>query len=223
MKSARRIGSEGSATRKAILKAAVDVLEEKGAEGLTASSIGERAGLKAHMVHYYFRSINDLIVELVRTLGDLGLRNTARAMASDEPLRALWEVEIGSKWGIAVVELAATATRRDLARSEMMRYVEQMRALQAEAIARHFELRGFESPLPPMVLVTAIIAIARQIVRERTYGVSIGHQATVAAVETFLAQLPNRSDPGKAEAPLPAEPESKADRKPRKSGKRAVS
>lgn len=194
MASTRRIGSETSATRDAILKAAFEVLREKGAGGLSASNIGKQAGIKAHMIHYYFRSMDELIVELVRIQGKLGMRNTARAVASDEPLRALWELESGSNWGIAIMELAAIAARRDLARAEMMHYVEDMRRLQAEGIARHFALRGYEPAISPAALTFAITAIARQIVRDKAYNVSVGHQEMIDAVDAFLASLPQRSD-----------------------------
>src|ERR1044072_6788245 len=96
--STRRIGSQTSATRDAILKAAVQVLQEVGAAGLTANSVAKKAGVKAHMVHYYFRSIDDLVLALVRQHGALGPKNTARAIASDEPLRALWEIETAYQW-----------------------------------------------------------------------------------------------------------------------------
>lgn len=192
MASTRRIGSETSATRDAILKAAFEVLREKGAEGLSASSIGKQAGLKAHMIHYYFRSMDELIVELVRIQGKIGMRNTARAVASEDPLRALWELESGSNWGIAIMELAATAARRDLARSEMMRYIEEMRALQAEGVARYFALCGIEPPTAPVALTYALTAVARQIVRDKTYNVSAGHEEVIAAVEAFLTSLSQR-------------------------------
>src|SRR6476620_11709052 len=91
MASTRRIGSESSATRAAILKAALEVLQDQGRGHFTASAIARRAGLKPHMVHYYFRTIDDLVLALVKTLGATGLKNSARAIASDNPLKALWD------------------------------------------------------------------------------------------------------------------------------------
>jgi TetR/AcrR family transcriptional regulator len=193
MASKRRIGSENSATRDSIMKAAIKVLQEHGAQALTASEIADKAGVKAHLVHYYFRSIDDLVLELVRTHGTLGLKNTARAIASDEPLRALWDIEMGFKWGIVATELANLAVHRPAVRAEMMRYIEDMRSLQAEAIARHFQLRGFESPFPPLAITMMIAAIARQIWREKAFNVSLGHEEMIAVVEGMLAQLPNGS------------------------------
>lgn len=189
MASTRRIGSQTSATRDAILKAAIHVLREDGAAGLTASAVARKAGVKAHLVHYYFRSINDLVLALVRQHGTLGLKNTARAIASDEPLRALWEIEITYKWSVVAMELSAFAIRHDAVRAEMMRYIEDLRSLQAEGIARHFQLRGIESPIPPMTLTIMIAGIARQLVREKEYNVSLGHKEMIEVVEEFLERL----------------------------------
>jgi AcrR family transcriptional regulator len=189
MASTRRIGSQTSATREAIIKAAALVLLEDGAAGLTAASVAKKAGLKAHMVHYYFRSIDDLVLALVSQHATLGLKNTARAIASDEPLRALWEIEIAFKWGIVAMEFSNFAARHEKVRTEMTRAIEDLRRLQAEGIARHFEKRGIEPPLPPMALTIMVSSIARQIVREKEFNVSLGHEEMIEVVEKFLDSL----------------------------------
>jgi len=188
-KSTRRIGAQNSAGRDAILKAAIAVLQEEGAAGLTASNVAKRADVKAHMVHYYFRSIEDLVLALIRQHGSLGLKNTARAIASDEPLRALWEVETSFKWMSVAMELSNIAIRREDMRTEMMRYIEDMRNLQAEGIQRHFQLRGIECAVPPVALTIMVAGIARQMVREKEFKVSLGHDEMAAVVETFLENL----------------------------------
>jgi AcrR family transcriptional regulator len=190
MASTRRIGSENSETRTAILKAALDVLQDKGGGHFTASAIAKRAGLKAHMVHYYFRSIDDLVLALVKMLGATGLKNSARAIATDNPLKAIWDIELGSKLNVAVMELGTLAVHRADIRAEMGRYVEELRIIQGEAVARFLELRGIAAPVPPMALTMVISAIARQLVRERDFGVSLGHAELEEAVEALLTNFP---------------------------------
>lgn len=189
MVSARRLGSEQSATRDMIIKAAVGVLQDEGATKLTAARVAEKAGVKAHMVHYYFRTMEDLVTALVRTHGQAGLKNTARAIASDEPLRALWELETAYKWGAAAMEFSALASHSPTAQDELKRYIEEIRSVQAEALARHFELRGVECPFPPLAITVIIASIARQLVRERAVGVTLGHTETTAVVDEFLASI----------------------------------
>jgi len=213
MVSTRRIGSETSATREAIMQAAVLVLQEHGARALTASKIAEKAGVKPHMVHYYFRSVDDLVLELVRSHGTLGLKNTARAIASDEPIRALWDLEMSFKWGVVAMELGNLAVHNDSVRAEMMRYIEDMRRLQAEAIDRHFQLRGFDSPFPSVAITQIITAIARQISREKAFDVTLGHDQMIAVVEDLLDLLPGSKKGELSEAPRPLEASSDQRRK----------
>lgn len=189
MASTRRIGSQTSATREAIVKAAGTVLLEDGAAGLTANNVAKKADVKAHMVHYYFRSMEDLVLALIRQHGALGLKNTARAIASDEPLRALWEIEHSFKWSVVAMEFSTFASRHNTVREELARYIEDLRNLQAEGIAKHYELRGQPLPIPPMALSLMIAGIARQMVREKEFHVSLGHEEMIAVVDTFLASL----------------------------------
>lgn len=188
MSSQRRIGSERSKSRSAILMGAIEVLQHEGAAGLTANQIAKAAGVKPHLVHYYFRSIDDLIAELVSTLGAKGMANMEQALESDEPLRALWDIEISTNWGVAAMELATLALHRDEARAGMMHFIEEVRRIQAKAIERHFELQGRKCPVAPLALAIMIVSAARQIVREKSYGVTLGHAEILAGIEGLLEQ-----------------------------------
>lgn len=198
MTSKRRIGSETSATRAAILKAALKVLQEHGSSHFTATQIAKEAGVKPHMVHYYFRSLDDLVLELVKMLAAAGLKNTARAIASGDPLKALWDLETGSTSSIAIMELGAIAVHRVDVRQEMARSMEAMRIVQTEAIANYLQMRGIETPFPPATLTLMIAGTARQIVRERAFGVSLGHDEVAAVVEDLLRLLAESGRAGAA-------------------------
>lgn len=189
MTSKRRIGSETSATRAAILKAALGVLQERGSSHFTAAEIARCAGVKPHMVHYYFRTMDDLVLALVKMLATIGLKNTAKSIAAGDPLKALWDVEIGSASSIAIMELGAIAVHRDDVRQEMARSIEAIRVVQTEAIAEYLRSRRLNCPFPPTTLTLMIAGIARQMVRERAFGVSLGHEEMTAVVEDLLARL----------------------------------
>lgn len=191
MTSRRRIGSENSATRTAILEAAFGVLQALGSRHFTAAEIAKHAGVKPHMIHYYFRTIDDLILGLVKMLATMGLKNTARAISSGDPLKALWDVEVGSPSSIAIMELAAIAVHREDVRQEMARSIEAMRTIQTEAIAEYLKMRGIQCPFPPATLTLIIAGTARQLVRERAFGVSLGHEELTVVVEKLLGNLPN--------------------------------
>ena len=210
MASGRRLGSESSATRELIINAAVEVVQAEGTSRLTAARIAEKAGLKAHLVHYYFRNMDDLVIAVVRSYGRLGLKNAARAIVSDEPLRELWEVEMGFERSVAAMEFSTIAYHREAVQEELKRQIEEIRTLQAEAITRHLQLRGLKSPVPPLALTLILSSIARQLVREKGFGVALGHAETVQVVEEFLAGVlksgPGPGDGGMSEPPTSERP-----------------
>ena len=66
MASERRIGSEESATRERLLDAAEELLRTQGHSAVTVRRVAEQARLKRQLVHYYFRSMEELFVEVLR-------------------------------------------------------------------------------------------------------------------------------------------------------------
>src|SRR3954447_11200506 len=92
MVSPRRLGTEDSKTRGQLLDAAEQLLLEQGYAAVTSRRIAAKAGLKPQLVHYYFRTMDDLFLEVYRRRADEGLARFARTAASDAPLRALWDV-----------------------------------------------------------------------------------------------------------------------------------
>jgi hypothetical protein len=87
------------------------------------------------------------------------------------------------------MEFSALASHSPTAQDELKRYIEEIRSVQAEALARHFELRGVECPFPPLAITVIIASIARQLVRERAVGVTLGHEEATAVVDEFLASI----------------------------------
>jgi len=193
MASRRRLGQKSSTTRAAILDAAAKVLLTEGATALTSRRISQRAGIKSQLVHYYFRTMEDLIVTLLQREGDEVLRGLARVTASGEPLQRLWEHALESRSSALVGGLLALARQHERVRAEALRYAEHGRAMQAEAIALHLQRLGLEPPIPPIAMAFLMSAAARQIVEERVRGTSLGHSETASAVENWLRHITSKT------------------------------
>ena len=88
MASTRRIGSEDSKTRSALLDAAQELMLEEGYAAVTSRRVAARADLKPQLVHYYFRTMDDLFLALFRRGAERNLDRQERALASPQPLRA---------------------------------------------------------------------------------------------------------------------------------------
>ncbi len=90
MASNRRIGAEDSETRAALLDATEQLMLEDGYAAVSSRRIAGRAGLKPQLVHYYFRTMDDLFLAAFRRRAEAGLERQVQAIASEQPLRALW-------------------------------------------------------------------------------------------------------------------------------------
>lgn len=191
MASRRRLGLENSATRDSILEAAAKVLVEEGVAALTSRRVSQRAGVKSQLVHYYFRTMGDLMVAVIRRAGDEALKSAVRAAASLEPLREIWELESKARASAVYIELAALGKHNEQIREEIVRYAEQGRAFQAEAIDQHFKVQGINVPIHPLAAAFFMSAAARLLVRERASGMSLGHREAEAVVEKWLLELSN--------------------------------
>jgi AcrR family transcriptional regulator len=189
MASPRRLGSEKSEVREAIVEAAARVLQEKGFVGLTAKTIAEKAGLKPQLIHYYFQTMDDLIVALVRRGGNYGLGVIARALTSEDPLRGLWEQESDVRGANLAAELMAVGTHRPMIRAEVVRYAEQGRSIQAEAIARRLEVLGIKPAVPPVTIAFVMAAVGRLLAREKAAGMTLGHRETEDVIDHWLRGL----------------------------------
>ena len=189
MTSPRRIGSEDSATRTALLDAAQALMLEEGYAAVTSRKVAARAGLKPQLVHYYFRTMDDLFLALVRRGGEQNLARQARALESSQPLRALWEFSSDPTGTALTMELAALANHRKVIRAELAAYGEQFRRLQGEALAGVLERYEVDAgEFPPEAMLVVMTAIARILGLEDALGMTAGHAETRALVERFLAR-----------------------------------
>lgn len=188
MSQTRRMGVEGSQQRGRFIDAAEALLREEGAIALTARQVAGRAGLKTQLLYYYFRTMDDVILALLRRVHENRLARFHEIMASPNPLRGLWELNTDSSGAVMAGELASMASHREAIRAEIVRFAQEFRALQNEAVARLLANRP-EYRDSSAGLVMIAVALARAIVTEASLGLTEGHQEAVAIVERMLDRL----------------------------------
>jgi AcrR family transcriptional regulator len=210
----RRIGAEDSATRAALLDAAIALMLEEGYAAVTSRKVAAKAGLKPQLVHYYFRTMDDLFLALVRQGAEQNLARQERALASPQPLRALWELNadvIGTK---LTVELSALANHRKAISTELGALADEFRRRQTEALAGALERYGIGGDdIPPTVVMVLMTALSRTLVMEEAIGFTSGHAETRAFVEEWLTRLEGAPIEGE-----PAEGATGRSRRTRRSG-----
>jgi AcrR family transcriptional regulator len=185
----QKVGLENSATRTALLDAAEALMQEEGYAAVTSRRIGARAGVKPQLVHYYFRTMEDLFVALFQRGAERGLAAASQALESDQPLRVLWEQSRDPTHVGLNLEFMALANHRKALRAVMGEFGDRLRKVQQDALARHFQLRGIVAQLPPGVVTLLMASIGQVLVLEATIGMSNAHEATEALVEDYLRRL----------------------------------
>jgi AcrR family transcriptional regulator len=188
-KSGRRRGVETSKSRAKLIDAAARLILEEGYAAVTARRVADKAGLKPQLVHYYFPTMDDLLVAVIRRGGDTSLEYLTKNLTPEQPLRAVWQLSGDVETAILSMQYLALATHRKTVRAEVKRYAEQIRALQTAALTRHFEARETESSIPPIAAMLMMTAISHLLHLEQALGISLGHKETKACMEKYLADL----------------------------------
>jgi TetR/AcrR family transcriptional regulator len=192
MTTVRRFGLENSQTRASLLDAAERIMCDEGYAAVTSRRVATVACLKPQLVHYYFRNMDELFLAMLRRRMEENYESLKRALASSQPLRALWAINADPRVTALTLEFSALANHRKAIRSEIASYAEQVRTLQAEAFAR-LPADGFAGTHAPIVWTLLMLSISRILVMEQSLGISGGHAEMLALVESYLAEFERSS------------------------------
>lgn len=186
----RRMGVEGAKNRARLVEATEQLLREEGYIAISARRVALKAGLKPQLLYYYFHTIDDLILAVVRAITEKRLERFEQALASPKPLRALWELNSNPANAILATELVSLASHREAIRVEVVRAATHFRALQIDAVSRLLAQRGVDQETyPAAAIVTITAALGRALVNDTALEVSMGYAEAVRLVERGLQLL----------------------------------
>ncbi|MGH3557122.1 MAG: TetR/AcrR family transcriptional regulator [Mycobacterium sp.] len=190
MTSARRIGAPDAKNRGVLLDAAERLMLEEGYAAVTSRRVAEKAALKPQLVHYYFRTMDDLFLAAFRRRAEEGLRVQAQALQSPQPLWALWRFSTDSAATAVTMEFVALANHRKALKAEIAYYAERFREEQTKALSTVLGRYGMDpAQVPPLVWSVLMTSVSRVLVMEQALGMSVGHAETVEFVERYLHRL----------------------------------
>ncbi|MET0883998.1 MAG: helix-turn-helix domain-containing protein [Acidimicrobiales bacterium] len=188
--SPRRIGAEDSKTRAQLLDAAELLMAEEGYAAVTSRRLAARAGLKPQLVHYYFRTMDDLFLEAFRRRAEENIARFERAIAEDGSLANLWRLNADPRGAAFSIEFVALANHRKAIRAEIARYAERFRAAQVEAVRVALTDAGVdEKQMPAEVALLLMTGVTQVMALEDALGVTAGHDRTIAFIEKAIALL----------------------------------
>ncbi|GAA4635425.1 TetR/AcrR family transcriptional regulator [Mycolicibacterium sediminis] len=201
MASDRRIGAPEAKNRGVLLDAAEQLMLEDGYAAVTSRRVAERAGLKPQLVHYYFRTMDDLFIEVFRRMSKLGLEAHAEVLKSDQPLWAMWEFGSDPHVARLTMEFMGLANHRKALRAEIAVFADRFREQQVEVMTAALKRYGQErSDVPAVVWAVFATSVSRVLVLEQSLGISFGHEEMLSFCEEWLRQLEGERAPVDASA-----------------------
>ena len=195
MASGRRIGAPDAKNRGVLLDAAERLMLEEGYAAVTSRRVAERAGLKPQLVHYYFRTMDDLFLAMFRRRAEQGLELQRRALESAQPLWALWRFNTHPTATRMTMEFASLANHRKSLRAEIAYYAERFREEQLNVVSSALSRYDVDNEVPPVVWSVLFTGVSSVLVLERQLGMSAGHAETVELVERYLTRLEGEPEP----------------------------
>ncbi|MCB2059564.1 MAG: TetR/AcrR family transcriptional regulator [Novosphingobium sp.] len=187
MSAKRRLGARDSEVRTRLVDAAAEIVREEGCAALTAGRLAKTVGLSRQSVHYYFGTIEDIFIEILRSQAAEVKRRALESFAAGNPLRVIWEFRRATS--AMTSELMAMAIRSEAIRTEMARSMEQLAGVSVAAVEDYARRNSVEFPVPAEVVAFVLTNMSYAIALGRELGATAGHEATIDAVEQWLAKF----------------------------------
>ena len=175
-----------SATRRALIRATAQIMIEEGYAAATSRRVAAKAGVKPALVHYYFPSMDELFLDVLRAGAEANLQRQRESLTDAKPLQALWDLNsaTGSQlW----MEFMALANHRKAIRSEIADYAERYRDLEEAVLTLVLRANDVDTQaFPPVVMSMIVTSLARILVLEKGLGITRGHAQAQAFIDRYL-------------------------------------
>jgi AcrR family transcriptional regulator len=164
----------------------MNLLIEEGMTAVTARRVAQRVGLSHQIVHYYFKSMDDLLISAIEHGTAEYVAQLRSSLDSDNPLKLVTELN-SSLLAVAIgTEITIYASRRPAVRDAVRVAIEAFRQAQAEVVGRHLERVGLAGAISPSVATVIVTSVLRTFTLEVDIGVSQGHAETLAWLASLL-------------------------------------
>ena len=204
-------GSTRYETEQRFLDAAERLLIDVGYAGVTTRRLAEEAGANHGLVHYYFGSMEELLLRVLERFTAVLIARQAEMYASDAPYIEKWRTAMrfldeDRAYQKIWWELQAMAWNRPEYRPRIGQVLSAwcgaMRGAVTAALARY---RLTNTPFGPDEWVTLIAALNEGIILERLSGIRRGHDELLSAIDGWLESLEQRARGDAADAGREAE------------------
>ena len=176
-------------TKDTFLDAAERLLVEVGYAGITTRAVAEEAGANKGLVHYYFGSMENLLVRVLERFTERLIVRQRDMYAVDAPFIEKWRqamryLDGDREYQKVWYELQALAWNRPELRERVAHVDEEWRAVLAEAFDQARREHSIDMPLDALVALVA--TFNEGLILERLSGIETGHRALIDSIDAFL-------------------------------------
>ena len=183
--------SSRAAAEEALLDAAERLLVDVGYAGITTRRLADEAGVNHGLVHYYFGSNENLLVQALERFTERLISRQRELYAADVPFVEKWrtamrylvseDVSYEKVW----LELQALGWNDAGLRERLARVNAEWRAVLTDAFAEPHRELGITMPLD--ALVSLVITFNVGIIVERLGGIETGHDELLDWIDGWLS------------------------------------
>jgi AcrR family transcriptional regulator len=173
------------------LDAAERLLVEVGYAGITTRGVAEEAGANKGLVHYYFGSMENLLVRVLERFTERLIVRQRAMYAADAPFIEKWRqamryLDEDREYQKVWYELQALAWSRPELRERVAHVDAEWRSVLREAFEQG--QREHEIDMPVVALVTLVATFNQGIILERLSGIESGHRELLDWVDQWLEE-----------------------------------
>jgi AcrR family transcriptional regulator len=185
----------------AFLDAAERLLVREGASGISTRQLAKEAGQNHGLVHYYFGSVDELLLQALERFTNRILERQRLLYETDAPFAEKWRTAIGfieedlaSGYPKVWAELEALAWDRPELRERLRAVNDRWRSLLRGALAQAIDEYGIDdSRFSAEALAALVMQFQKGLLNERLLGFDRGHAELLSAVDGWLTALQERS------------------------------
>jgi AcrR family transcriptional regulator len=181
----------------AFLDAAERLLIREGAAGISTRQLAREAGQNHGLVHYYFGSVDELLLQTLERFTDRILERQRAMYETDAPFDEKWRTAVGfidedlaSGYPKVWAEMEALAWDRPELRERLRAVNDQWRSLLRDALVQAIDEYGLdESRFSAEALAALVMQFQKGLLNERLLGFDRGHEELLAAIDGWLTSL----------------------------------
>jgi AcrR family transcriptional regulator len=173
----------------ALLDAAERLLVDVGYAGVSTRRLAAEAGVNHGLVHYYFGSLEHLLVQVLERFTARMVERQRAMYAAETPFIEKWRTAMrylvsDSDYQKVWWELQALSWNRPDLRERVATVDAEWRAVLTEALAEPRERFGLDIPLE--ALVALVVTFNSGIILERLAGITTGHGELLAWIDAWI-------------------------------------